>query len=132
MAFGCDVYKSISTKAKPTPLASRLARDAASRKNITGLLEELDRKNHHLGQSAFNEQLFDISSGFEALKSKQAKLCGKGVSPSSISLPERPEPQSAELAFYSRHRQKHSEWLHFCRPQTWLTTAIPSYYYAGF
>ncbi len=48
--------------------ASRLAAMQRAERNITELLEELDRNYHQLRQSAIDEELFDIISGFEALK----------------------------------------------------------------
>lgn len=36
-------------------------------KNITELLDDLDRNFHRLRQSAIDEELFDLVSGFEAL-----------------------------------------------------------------
>ncbi len=48
--------------------ASRLAAMQRADKNIDELLEELNRKSHRLRQSAIDEELFDVVSGFEALR----------------------------------------------------------------
>jgi F-type H+-transporting ATPase subunit gamma len=48
--------------------ASRLAAMLRAEKNIGDLLEELNHRFHHLRQSAIDEELFDVISGFEALK----------------------------------------------------------------
>lgn len=47
--------------------ASRLAAMQCAEKNIDELLEELNRTFHRLRQSAIDEELFDVISGFEAL-----------------------------------------------------------------
>ncbi|PKO94273.1 MAG: F0F1 ATP synthase subunit gamma [Betaproteobacteria bacterium HGW-Betaproteobacteria-10] len=47
--------------------ASRLAAMQRAEKNITELLDDLDRNFHRLRQSAIDEELFDLVSGFEAL-----------------------------------------------------------------
>jgi F-type H+-transporting ATPase subunit gamma len=47
--------------------ASRLAAMQRAEKNIDELLEELNRTFHRLRQSAIDEELFDVISGFEAL-----------------------------------------------------------------
>ena len=49
--------------------ASRLAGMQRAEKNIDELLEELNRTFHRLRQSAIDEELFDVVSGFEALTS---------------------------------------------------------------
>lgn len=48
--------------------ASRLEAMQRADKNISDLLEELNRKYHRLRQSSIDEELFDVVSGFEALK----------------------------------------------------------------
>ncbi len=47
--------------------ASRLAAMQRAEKNIDELLEDLNRMFHRLRQSAIDEELFDVVSGFEAL-----------------------------------------------------------------
>jgi len=47
--------------------ASRLAAMQRAEKNIDELLEALNGKFHRLRQSAIDEELFDVISGFEAL-----------------------------------------------------------------
>lgn len=47
--------------------ASRLAAMQRAEKNIDELLEDLNRTFHRLRQSAIDEELFDVVSGFEAL-----------------------------------------------------------------
>ncbi|MGV8860658.1 MAG: F0F1 ATP synthase subunit gamma [Pseudomonas sp.] len=47
--------------------ASRLAAMQRAEKNIGELLEDLNRDFHRLRQSAIDEELFDVISGFEAL-----------------------------------------------------------------
>ncbi len=47
--------------------ASRLAAMQRAEKNIDELLEDLNRKFHRVRQSAIDEELFDVVSGFEAL-----------------------------------------------------------------
>lgn len=47
--------------------ASRLAAMQRAEKNIGELLEDLNRNFHRLRQSAIDEELFDVISGFEAL-----------------------------------------------------------------
>jgi len=54
--------------------ASRLAAMQRAEKNIDELLEDLSRTFHHLRQGSIDEELFDIVSGFEALKN------GRGIS----------------------------------------------------
>jgi len=51
-----------SWQAKRQPPAS----NAARRKNIDELLEDLNRTFHRLRQSGIDEELFDVVSGFEA------------------------------------------------------------------
>jgi F-type H+-transporting ATPase subunit gamma len=48
--------------------ASRLAAMQRAEKNIGELLEQLNHKFHSLRQSLIDEELFDVVSGFEALK----------------------------------------------------------------
>jgi len=48
--------------------ASRLAAMQRAEKNIDELLEDLNRSFHRLRQSGIDEELFDVISGFEALK----------------------------------------------------------------
>lgn len=48
--------------------ASRLAAMQRAEKNITDLLEELNRSFHRQRQSGIDEELFDVVAGFEALK----------------------------------------------------------------
>lgn len=47
--------------------ASRLAAMQRAEKNIDELLEDLNRSFHRMRQSAIDEELFDVISGFEAL-----------------------------------------------------------------
>ncbi|TXE08713.1 F0F1 ATP synthase subunit gamma [Algoriphagus aquimarinus] len=48
--------------------ASRLEAMQRAEKNISDLLDELNKKYHRLRQSSIDEELFDVVSGFEALK----------------------------------------------------------------
>jgi len=48
--------------------ASRLAAMQRAEKNINDLLEDLNRSFHRLRQSSIDEELFDVVSGFEALR----------------------------------------------------------------
>ncbi|MEP7109776.1 MAG: F0F1 ATP synthase subunit gamma [Ferruginibacter sp.] len=48
--------------------ASRLDAMQRAEKNITDLLEDLGKKFHRLRQSSIDEELFDVVSGFEALR----------------------------------------------------------------
>ncbi len=50
--------------------ASRLAAMERADKNIDELLEDLNRTFHRLRQGSIDEELFDVISGFEALKKK--------------------------------------------------------------
>jgi F-type H+-transporting ATPase subunit gamma len=50
--------------------ASRLEAMQRAERNIKDLLEELNRKYHRLRQSSIDEELFDVVSGFEALRRK--------------------------------------------------------------
>jgi F-type H+-transporting ATPase subunit gamma len=54
--------------------ASRLAAMQRAEKNIGELLEELGHQFHRLRQSAIDEELFDVVSGFEALNIDSVKL----------------------------------------------------------
>ncbi|MDP3033320.1 MAG: F0F1 ATP synthase subunit gamma, partial [Rhodocyclaceae bacterium] len=47
--------------------ASRLAARQRSDKNIDKLLADLNGAFHRLRQSSIDEELFDVTSGFEAL-----------------------------------------------------------------
>ncbi len=49
--------------------ASRLEAMQRAEKNIGDLLDDLNKKYHRLRQSSIDEELFDVVSGFEALKS---------------------------------------------------------------
>ena len=48
--------------------SSRLAAMQRAEKNIEELLDDLSHKFHSLRQSTIDEELFDVVSGFEALK----------------------------------------------------------------
>jgi len=48
--------------------ASRLEAMQRAEKNIGDLLDDLNKKYHRLRQSSIDEELFDVVSGFEALK----------------------------------------------------------------
>ncbi|MDG1278553.1 MAG: F0F1 ATP synthase subunit gamma [Algoriphagus sp.] len=50
--------------------ASRLLAMQRAEKNIEELLENLNRKYHSIRQTMIDEELFDVISGFEALKKK--------------------------------------------------------------
>ena len=50
--------------------ASRLDAMQRAEKNIGELLEDLNKKYHRLRQSSIDEELFDVVSGFEALKNQ--------------------------------------------------------------
>ncbi len=52
--------------------ASRLAAMQRADKNIDELLEDLNRTFHRVRQSGIDEELFDVVSGFEALRGKRA------------------------------------------------------------
>jgi len=51
--------------------ASRLAAMQRADKNIDELMEELNRTFHRLRQSGIDEELFDVISGFEALRAEE-------------------------------------------------------------
>ncbi len=53
--------------------ASRLKAMQRAEKNIDELLEDLIHKYHRTRQSAIDEELFDVVSGFEALRTDKAK-----------------------------------------------------------
>ena len=53
--------------------ASRLAAMQRAEKNIDELLEDLRRTYHHLRQSSIDEELFDVTSGFEGLCSEGSR-----------------------------------------------------------
>ena len=63
--------------------ASRLAAMQRADKNIDELLEDLNRTFHRLRQSGIDEELFDVISGFEALRSASlfstATICAPTV-----------------------------------------------------
>lgn len=50
--------------------ASRLEAMQRAEKNISDLLDDLNKKYHQLRQSSIDEELFDVVSGFEALNNK--------------------------------------------------------------
>ncbi|UAM98172.1 F0F1 ATP synthase subunit gamma [Polaribacter litorisediminis] len=51
--------------------ASRLDAMQRAEKNIANLLDEFDKKYHRLRQSSIDEELFDVISGFKALKKEK-------------------------------------------------------------
>ena len=51
--------------------ASRLAAMQRADKNIDELLEDLNGTFHRLRQSGIDEELFDVTSGFEALSTEE-------------------------------------------------------------
>ena len=53
--------------------ASRLEAMQRAEKNIGDLLDDLNKKYHRLRQSSIDEELFDVVSGFEALKKQSIK-----------------------------------------------------------
>ncbi|WP_243348020.1 F0F1 ATP synthase subunit gamma [Parabacteroides sp. FAFU027] len=53
--------------------ASRLAAMQRAEKNIDELLDDLQHKFHSLRQSLIDEELFDVVSGFEALKNEEKR-----------------------------------------------------------
>lgn len=53
--------------------ASRLKAMQRAEKNIDELLDDLGHKYHRTRQSAIDEELFDVVSGFEALKTEKVK-----------------------------------------------------------
>ena len=52
--------------------ASRLDAMQRAEKNISDLLDDLNKKYHRLRQSSIDEELFDVVSGFEALNKKNS------------------------------------------------------------
>ena len=62
-----SLFKS-SAESLASENASRLASMQRAEKNIDELLDDLSRKFHSLRQSSIDEELFDVVSGFEALK----------------------------------------------------------------
>ena len=54
--------------------SSRLAAMQRAEKNIEEMLDDLNHKFHRLRQSTIDEELFDVVSGFEALKNKLPKV----------------------------------------------------------
>ena len=53
--------------------ASRLEAMQRAEKNISDLLDDLNKKYHRLRQSSIDEELFDVVSGFEALNEHSKK-----------------------------------------------------------
>lgn len=53
--------------------ASRLDAMQRAEKNISDLLDDLNKKYHRLRQSSIDEELFDVVSGFEALNDKKIR-----------------------------------------------------------
>jgi len=53
--------------------ASRLDAMQRAEKNISDMLDDLNKKYHLLRQSSIDEELFDVVSGFEALKKNSPK-----------------------------------------------------------
>lgn len=53
--------------------ASRLEAMQRAEKNIGDLLDDLNKEYHRLRQSSIDEELFDVVSGFEALKNESTK-----------------------------------------------------------
>ncbi len=51
--------------------ASRLEAMQRAKKNIDGMLEDLNRTYHRLRQETIDEELFDVVAGFESLKNKE-------------------------------------------------------------
>jgi len=62
-----SLFKS-SAESLASENASRLASMQRAEKNIDELLDDLSHKFHSLRQSSIDEELFDVVSGFEALK----------------------------------------------------------------
>ena len=54
--------------------SSRLVAMQRAEKNIADLLDDLNKKYHRLRQSSIDEELFDVVSGFEALKKVSHKI----------------------------------------------------------
>ena len=53
-------------------------------KNIDELLEELNRTFHRLRKSGIDEELFDVISGFEALRAEE-KCCAFSITIDAVS-----------------------------------------------
>ncbi len=64
-----SLFKS-SAESLASENASRLASMQRAEKNIDELLDNLSYTFHNLRQSSIDEELFDVISGFEALKDK--------------------------------------------------------------
>ena len=64
--------------------ANRLAAMQRADKNIDELLEELNRTFHRLRQSGIDEELFDVISGFEALRAEE-KCCAFSITIDAVS-----------------------------------------------
>jgi F-type H+-transporting ATPase subunit gamma len=64
-----SIYKA-SAESLASENASRLEAMQRAEKNINELLDELNNKYHRLRQSSIDEELFDVVSGFEALRKK--------------------------------------------------------------
>ncbi|MEO6902784.1 MAG: F0F1 ATP synthase subunit gamma [Bacteroidia bacterium] len=64
-----SIYKA-SAESLASENASRLEAMQRAEKNIDELLEEMNNKYHRLRQSSIDEELFDVVSGFEALRKK--------------------------------------------------------------
>ncbi|HEU4716767.1 MAG TPA: F0F1 ATP synthase subunit gamma [Bacteroidia bacterium] len=58
--------------------AGRLEAMQRAEKNIDELMEELNHKYHRLRQSSIDEELFDVVSGFEALKKNRTANSKRG------------------------------------------------------
>jgi F-type H+-transporting ATPase subunit gamma len=64
-----SIYKA-SAESLASENASRLEAMQRAEKNINELLDEMNNKYHRLRQSSIDEELFDVVSGFEALRKK--------------------------------------------------------------
>ncbi|MEO8761273.1 MAG: F0F1 ATP synthase subunit gamma [Bacteroidia bacterium] len=62
-----SIYKA-SAESLASENASRLEAMQRAEKNINELLDEMNNKYHRLRQSSIDEELFDVVSGFEALR----------------------------------------------------------------
>lgn len=51
--------------------SSRLAAMQRAEKNIEGMLDDLTRTLHRVRQESIDEELFDVISGFEALRKRK-------------------------------------------------------------
>ncbi len=65
-----NVQQKICAESLASENASRLAAMQRAEKNINELLDDLTHSYHQLRQSSIDEELFDVVSGFEALKKK--------------------------------------------------------------